>query len=68
MHAHWVPGYWGLGWEVKGTKQRHWTGARTSEHTWVHWGFAGTLCWVDPAARTRCGGLRQSIGEQWLDV
>lgn len=67
MHAHWVPGYWGLGWEVKGTKQRHWTGTRTSEHTWVHWGFAGTLCWVDP---TRGLGVavfaNRSVSSGWM--
>lgn len=48
MYTIWNPGYWGLGWEVKGNKPRHWSGNRTSPGTWVHWGFAGTLCWVDP--------------------
>lgn len=48
MHTLWHPGYWGIGWEIKGTKPHHWTGNKTSPQTWVHWGFAGTLAWVDP--------------------
>lgn len=48
MHTHWPVASWGIGWEIKGAKTRHWTGNRTSPATWVHWGFAGTLCWVDP--------------------
>lgn len=48
MHTIWNPGFWGLGWEVKGSKPRHWSGNKTSPHTWVHWGFAGTLAWMDP--------------------
>lgn len=48
MGAIWDPGFWGAGWEVKGSKRKHWTGTRTSPETWCHWGQAGTLTWVDP--------------------
>ena len=44
----WHPAFWGLGWEIKGTKRGHWTGDYTSAHTWCHWGAAGTLLWTDP--------------------
>jgi CubicO group peptidase (beta-lactamase class C family) len=44
----WNHAYWGLGWEVKGTKERHWTGTRTSAETYCHFGQAGTLLWADP--------------------
>ncbi|MDQ3613013.1 MAG: beta-lactamase family protein [Chloroflexota bacterium] len=44
----WERGSWGLGWEVKGDKDRHWTGTLTSARTWCHWGQSGTLVWVDP--------------------
>ncbi len=44
----WRPAFWGLGWEVKGAKRRHWTGDYTSPATWCHWGAAGTLAWCDP--------------------
>jgi beta-lactamase class C len=44
----WHPASWGLGWEVKGSKSRHWTGELTSPATYCHWGAAGTLVWADP--------------------
>lgn len=44
----WNPGRWGLGWEVKGEKRRHWTGELTSMQTFCHFGHAGTLLWADP--------------------
>jgi CubicO group peptidase (beta-lactamase class C family) len=44
----WNPGRWGLGWEVKGEKRRHWTGDFTSDRTFCHFGHAGTLLWGDP--------------------
>lgn len=46
--VHWNPGAWGLGWEVKGSKRRHWTGDLTSPRTFCHFGHAGTLLWGDP--------------------
>jgi CubicO group peptidase (beta-lactamase class C family) len=46
--VHWDPGSWGLGWEVKGQKRRHWTGDYTSNQTFCHFGHAGTLLWGDP--------------------
>ena len=45
----WGVGSWGLGWEVKGGKRRHWTGELTSPRTFCHFGHAGTLLWADPA-------------------
>jgi beta-lactamase class C len=45
----WHPAHWGLGWEVKGSKRRHWTGEYTSSQTYCHWGSAGTLVWADPS-------------------
>ena len=44
----WPVAAWGLGWEVKGDKRRHWTGELTSPRTFCHWGHAGTLVWADP--------------------
>lgn len=43
----WDVAHWGLGWEVKGTKRRHWTGDLTSPATFCHFGQAGTLLWGD---------------------
>jgi beta-lactamase class C len=44
----WPVAYWGLGWEIKGSKTRHWTGNLTSPQTFCHYGAAGTLLWADP--------------------
>lgn len=39
---------WGLGFEIRGDKAPHWTGARNSAATFGHFGGAGTMVWVDP--------------------
>ena len=45
---------WGLGFEIRGDKSPHWTGRTNSSSTFGHFGGAGTMLWVDPAAG---GGL-----------
>jgi CubicO group peptidase (beta-lactamase class C family) len=42
------PNDWGLGFELKGSKQPHFSGTRTSPGTFGHWGGSGTFFWVDP--------------------
>jgi CubicO group peptidase (beta-lactamase class C family) len=42
------PNDWGLGFELKGSKQPHFSGTRTSPRTFGHWGGSGTFLWVDP--------------------
>jgi CubicO group peptidase (beta-lactamase class C family) len=42
------PNDWGLGFEIKGDKQPHFSGALTSPRTFGHWGGSGTFLWVDP--------------------
>jgi len=44
------PNPWGLGFEIRGEKQPHWTGTRNSPQTFGHFGRAGTMLWVDPIA------------------
>jgi CubicO group peptidase (beta-lactamase class C family) len=41
---------WGLGFEVKGEKQPHWTGSNNSPATFGHFGGAGSFLWVDRTA------------------
>lgn len=48
------PNPWGIGAEIKGTKQPHWSGSLTSPRTYGHFGGAGTLFWVDPVAGVAC--------------
>ena len=45
-----TPNPWGLGFELRDHKSPHWTGAANSPATFGHFGQAGTMLWVDPAA------------------
>lgn len=45
------PNPWGLTFEIRDGKHRHWTGHRNSPATFGHFGGAGTFLWVDPEAR-----------------
>lgn len=54
-----LPGYgtqdpndWGLGFEIRGDKAPHWTGATNDPSTFGHFGAAGTFLWVDPSVST----------------
>ena len=56
-----VPGFgrfdpcdWGLGFELRDAKARHWTGPRNSPHTFGHFGQSGAFVWVDPDADAAC--------------
>ncbi|OBI78112.1 serine hydrolase [Mycobacterium sp. E740] len=44
------PNDWGLGFEIRGDKSPHWTGAKNSGRTFGHFGQSGTFLWVDPQA------------------
>ena len=45
---------WGIGWEIKGTKQLHPSGDLTSPATFGHLGSTGTMVWADPEADVVC--------------
>lgn len=60
---------WGLGFEIRGDKTPHWTGARNSTATFGHFGGAGTMAWGDPSL----GGLSLVAltdlpFDQWADA
>ncbi len=42
------PNNWGLGFEVRGRKDPHWTSPLNSPDTFGHFGQAGAFLWVDP--------------------
>jgi CubicO group peptidase (beta-lactamase class C family) len=44
------PNDWGLGVELRDSKQPHWTGSSNSSSTFGHFGGSGTFFWVDPEA------------------
>jgi len=39
---------WGLGFELRGEKDPHWTGRHNTASTFGHFGGAGTMFWIDP--------------------
>jgi CubicO group peptidase (beta-lactamase class C family) len=67
-----LPGYgrqdpndWGLGVEIRGRKDPHWTSARNSAATFGHFGQAGTFLWVDPEAGLACVALTDRAFGDW---
>lgn len=52
-----VPNPWGLGFEIRGHKEPHWTGRDNSPATYGHFGRSGTFFWVDPEAGGYCAAL-----------
>ena len=59
------PNPWGLGFELKGTKQPHWTAPEGSPGTFGHFGGAGTFVWVDPDAMVGCVVLTDRAFGPW---
>ena len=56
---------WGLGTEIRGNKQPHWTGHRNSPRTFGHFGGAGTLLWVDPSVEVAGVALTDRPFDEW---
>ena len=56
---------WGLGFEIRGDKSPHWTGARNSSGTYGHFGGAGTLMWTDPQADVSLVALTDRPFDEW---
>jgi CubicO group peptidase (beta-lactamase class C family) len=56
---------WGLGVEIKGSKERHWSGSRTSPRTFGHFGGSGTFLWVDPEPGVACAALANREFGDW---
>jgi CubicO group peptidase (beta-lactamase class C family) len=56
---------WGLGTEIKGAKDPHWTGPSNSADTFGHFGGAGTLLWVDPGAQIALLALTDRPFDEW---
>lgn len=59
---------WGLGFEVRGAKQPHWTGTTNSPRTFGHFGGSGTMFWIDPDADLALVALADREFDQWSDV
>ena len=59
------PNDWGLGFEIRGAKQRHWTSARCSPATFGHFGQSGSFLWVDPEAGLGCVCAGDTVFGDW---
>lgn len=59
------PNPWGLGFEIRGEKNPHWTGSTNSPTTFGHFGRAGTFFWVDPVADVFCVALTDRQFGPW---
>jgi CubicO group peptidase (beta-lactamase class C family) len=58
---------WGLGFEIRGDKNPHWTGLTNSTATYGHYGGGGTMMWADPAAGVALVALTDRDFDQWRD-
>ena len=56
---------WGLGVELKGAKEGHWSGVLTSPRTFGHFGGSGTFLWVDPELGVACAALTTRGFGEW---
>jgi CubicO group peptidase (beta-lactamase class C family) len=59
------PNPWGLGFELKGAKNPHWTAPNGSPRTFGHFGGSGTFVWVDPDAQLACVVLTNRKFGDW---
>jgi CubicO group peptidase (beta-lactamase class C family) len=59
------PNDWGLGFERKGDKQPHWTGATLAPETFGHFGRSGSFLWVDPTRQLACVELADRAFGPW---
>jgi CubicO group peptidase (beta-lactamase class C family) len=60
-----TPCPWGLGVEIAGEKEPHWTGRANSPATFGHIGGAGTMMWVDPTADVSLVALTDRPFDDW---
>jgi CubicO group peptidase (beta-lactamase class C family) len=56
---------WGLGFEVRGDKDPHWTGTTNSPRTIGHFGGSGTMTWIDPDRDLALVALADRPFDEW---
>jgi CubicO group peptidase (beta-lactamase class C family) len=59
------PNDWGLGFELRDSKDPHWTGTLPSARTFGHFGGSGTFLWIDPEAGLALGCLTDLEFGDW---
>jgi beta-lactamase class C len=66
--ARWRNASWGIGWDVKGRKAPHNSGALTSPGTFGHTGSSGAMLWADPELELVCVMIGTRSAESgWAD-
>ena len=59
------PNLWGLGFEIRGNKNPHWTGIRHDPTTFGHFGGSGSFLWVDPTRRLIGASVSSEVFGAW---
>jgi len=59
---------WGLGVELRGKKQPHWTGTHNAPATFGHFGRSGSFLWVDPVAGVACACATTELAAEWREA
>ncbi|MEX0767328.1 MAG: serine hydrolase domain-containing protein [Microthrixaceae bacterium] len=59
------PCHWGLGPEIRGQKDPHWTGHTAHPETFGHFGASGCFLWVDPVRNLACIALSNRAFGTW---
>ena len=59
------PCVWGLGCEIRGRKDPHWTASENSPRTFGHFGRSGSFLWVDREAGVACASLADTPFGPW---
>jgi CubicO group peptidase (beta-lactamase class C family) len=60
-----TPNDWGLGCEIRDSKNPHWTSPSNSARTFGHFGQSGSFLWVDPEAQIACVSLSDTGFGPW---
>jgi CubicO group peptidase (beta-lactamase class C family) len=60
-----VDNAWGLGVEIRDSKQPHWTGSLNSPRTFGHFGQSGAFLWVDPVRAIAAASLADRPFGPW---
>jgi CubicO group peptidase (beta-lactamase class C family) len=56
---------WGLGPEIRGSKEPHWMGSSAPPETYGHFGGSGTFLWVEPGRAMACIVLTDRTFGDW---
>jgi len=59
------PNPWGLGFEIRGDKDPHWTGSNHPPSTFGHFGGSGSFLWVEPTRRLLGASVSSEVFGDW---